>query len=66
MLNLKKNKPLLIILIIQICILLLAAGNFILCKSSLYSTTIYPNELNCDESLVHGDKITVASTDSLD
>jgi len=76
MLNLKKNKPLLVILIIQICILLLATGNFILCKSSLYSTTIYPNELNCDEAVVHGDKInanatnavagTVASTDSLE
>lgn len=76
MFNLKKNKPLLVILIIQICILLLAAGNFVLCKSNLYSTTIYPNELNCDEAVVHGDKInanvtnavagTVASTDSLD
>lgn len=66
----------LVILIIQICILLLATGNFILCKSSLYSTTIYPNELNCAEAVVHGDKInanvtnaaagTVASTDSLE
>ena len=57
MLSLKKNKPLLVILIIQICILILAVGNFILCKSNLYSTTIYPNELNCDSDVVSGDKI---------
>ncbi len=65
MLNLKKNKPLLVILIIQICILLLAAGNFILCKSSLYSTTIYPNELNCDSDVVSGDNICATPNNSI-
>lgn len=64
MLNLKKNKPLLAVLIIQIGILLIAAGNFVLCKSSLYNTTIYPNELNCDESVVHGDKISANTTNA--
>ena len=64
MLNLKKNKPLLVILIIQLCILLLAAGNFVLCKSNLYSTTIYPNELNCDEAVVYGEKISANATNS--
>lgn len=60
--NLKKNKPLLIILIIQICILLFAVGNYIYCKSTLYSTTIYPNELNCDASVVYGEKISANET----
>lgn len=55
--KLKNNKPLLIVLAIQCIILLLAAGNFILCKFNLYSTTIFPNEMICASDVVYEDKI---------
>ena len=53
----KKNKPFAVILLIQVIILLFAAGNFIFCKTNLYNMVIFPNELECEADVVYGEKV---------
>lgn len=62
--NHKLNKPLLLILLCQAVILLLALGNFTLCKINLYETAFLPTKLELSGEFINGEQLTITNLNS--
>lgn len=66
MLNfIKKKKLLLILFIIQAIILIVAVGNFLICKSNLYSEVFIPSDLSVASAEISDEKIIVTPENSV-